>query len=140
MRTDLVAQAQAIRAATISAVTAVTSDDGRLRISVLYPDWTAGDHAVGDIYRAADQVWECYQAYNNAVYPDIKPGSTAWGTFSRPLHGSSPDTAMPWVRPTGAHDMYRTGEYMMLDGTLWLCKQPTAYSPDEYAAAWERQE
>lgn len=137
MRNDLVTQAQAIRAATMSAAAGVTTDDGRLRISVLYPDWSAGAHAAGDIYCASGQIWECYQSYDNAVYPDIKPGSVAWGTFNRPLHGSSPDTAREFVRPTGAHDMYHAGEYAIYDGKLHLCKQDTAYSPDEYAAAWE---
>lgn len=140
MRSDLATQAQAIRAATMSAVASVTTDDGRLRISVLYPDWSAGTHAVGDIYCAAGQVWECYQAYDNAVYPDITPGSAAWGTFNRPLHGSSPDTAREFVQPAGAHDMYHAGEYAIYGDKLYLCKQDTAYGPDEYAAAWETAE
>lgn len=140
MRSDLVTQAQAIRAATTFAAASVTSDDGRLRISVLYPDWSAGAHAVGDIYCASGQIWECYQAYDNAVYPDVKPGSAAWGTFSRPLHGSSPGTARKFVQPTGAHDMYHAGEYAIYGGKVYLCKQDTAYNPDEYAAAWDAAE
>ena len=45
---------------------------------------------------------------------------------------------MPWVAPTGAHDMYLTGDYMVwTDGTVYLCKENTAYSPEDYAAAWE---
>ena len=82
-------------------------------------------------------MWECIQAYDNAVYPDIVPGGAAWGTFHRPLHATSPDTARPWVQPTGAHDIYKAGEYMTLDGVLYKCLQDTAYSPAEYAAAWE---
>lgn len=137
MRNDILEQAKAIRAATLRALGHITEDNERLLVSVLHPRWTAGSHAVGDIYTAKGQVWECIQSYDNAVYPDIVPGASAWGTFHRPLHGTSPDTAMPWVQPTGAHDIYKAGEYMTLEGTLWLCKQGTNFSPTEYAQAWE---
>ena len=139
MRNDLVTQAQAIRDATAIAVSSVTGDNDRLRISALIPDWSPGEHAVGDIYCADGQVWECYAAYDNAVYPDIKPGNSAWHTFNRPLHGTSPETARHYVAPTGAHDMYHAGEYMIYtDGKLYVCAQDTAYSPSDYAAAWEK--
>lgn len=137
MRTDIMEQAQAIRAATLRALGHVTEDNERLMVSVLYPKWAAGSHAVGDIYTAEGQVWECHQAYDNAVYPDIVPGSAAWGTFNRPMHGTSPETAWPFVAPTGAHDMYKAGEYMTQEGTLYRCLQDTAFSPAQYAAAWE---
>lgn len=137
MRTDILEQAQAIRAATVRALGYVTEDNERLLVSVLYPKWTAGSHAVGDIYTANGQVWACFQAYDNAVYPDIVPGSAAWGTFHRPLHATRPETARPFVAPTGAHDIYKAGEYMTLEGTLYRCLQGTAYSPQQYAAAWE---
>ena len=66
----------------------------------------------GDIYitNEPDQVWECFAAYDNAMYPDITPGSTACGTFNRPLHGTTRETAREYVAPTGAHDMYNAGE------------------------------
>lgn len=137
MRNDILEQAKAIRAATLAAAAHVTDDTDRLGIRVLYSPWAAGAHKVGEIYTAQGQVWECHQAYDNAVYPDIIPSGTAWGTFNRPLHGKTVDTAMPFVAPTGAHDMYHAGEYMTLDGMVYLCKQDTAYSPADYAAAWE---
>lgn len=137
MRTDILEQAQAIRAATVRALGYVTEDNERLLVSVLYPKWTAGSHAVGDIYTANGQVWACFQAYDNAVYPDIVPGSAAWGTFHRPLHAAKPELARPFVQPTGAHDIYKAGEYMTLEGVLYKCLQDTVYSPTEYVAAWE---
>ena len=40
--------------------------------------------------------------------------------------------------PTGAHDMYKTGEYMIwTDGNTYKCIQDTNFSPEEYAQAWE---
>ena len=116
----------------------VTDEDVRIRASALYPDWSAGAHAAGESCNAGGQTWECYQAHDNAVYPDIAPGNAAWYTFWRPLHGKSTSTARAWVQPTGAHDIYRAGEYMIwTDGKVYKCLSDTAYSPGEYGQAWE---
>ena len=116
---------------------AVDDDDKRIRASGLYEDWTAGSYAVGDIRNADGQTWECYQAHDNAVYPDIIPGNAAWYTFWRPLHGKTPETARPYVPVQGSHDMYQAGEYATLDGTLYKCLQTTSFSPEEYPDWWE---
>lgn len=135
-------EAAAVRADIESLFAASTmDDDGKIKIDFLCPAWSAGNHTKGENYTAAGQTWECYQSYDNAVYPDITPGNPAWYTFNRPLHGKSPETARPWVAPQGAHDMYHTGEYMIYtDGFMYKCLSDTNFSPDEYAAAWEKQE
>lgn len=118
----------------------IETDDQKLRASGLYEDWTPGNHTKGEIYNAFGQTWECYQDYDNAVYPDITPGETAWYTFNRPLHGKTRETARPWVKPTHAEDIYRYGEWMIwTDGTYRKCiaENGTSYSPEEYPAAWE---
>ena len=130
--------ALAYRAAIDRAAAAAATDNERITISVLYPDWTAGTHTVGEIYNAGGQTWECFAAYDNATYPDVNPDNAAWRTFNRPLHGTSPATARPFAQPTGAHDMYHAGEYMIwTDGKTYRCRSDTAYSPVDYAAAWE---
>lgn len=116
----------------------VTTDDQKLRASGLYSDWAVGSFSAGDIRNSGGQTWECFQAHDNAVYPDIRPGNTAWYTFWRPLHGKSPTTARRWVAPMGAHDTYKADEYMIwTDGSVWHCLLETAYSPVEHPAAWE---
>lgn len=128
----------AYRAAIDRAAAAAATDTERITISVLYSDWTAGTHTVGEIYNAGGQTWECFAAYDNATYPDVNPDNAAWRTFNRPLHGTSPATARPFAQPTGAHDMYHAGEYMIwTDGKTYRCKSDTAYSPEDYAEAWE---
>ena len=112
-------------------------DDARIRVSGLYELWIAGKYEVGDIRNSGGQTWECFQAHDCAVYPDIKPGSDAWFTFWRPLHGKSPETARPFVPVQGAHDMYKIGEYAVFEDALYKCVQDTAYSPADYAPAWE---
>ena len=117
---------------------AVDTDDKRLRASGLYKEWKEGAHPKGEIYNADGQTWECFQEYDNATYPDICPGQTAWYTFNRPLHGTTPETARPFVPVQGAHDMYHAGEYMVwTDGTIQRCKEDTNFSPEDYPQAWE---
>lgn len=117
----------------------VTDDEERIKVSVLYPEWEAGKHEVGEIYNADGQTWECFQAYDNAIYPDIAPENSAWFTFNRPLHGKSPETARPFVKPMGAHDMYHAGEYTIwTDGLIYRCVVDTVYTPEEIAPAWEK--
>ena len=118
----------------------VDDDDKRIRASGLYEEWKEGTHTVGEIYNANGQTWECYQAYDNGIYPDIVPGTAAWFTFNRPLHGKTPETARPWVQPTHSMDIYKKGECMIwTDGVTYRCIAPngTDYSPDVYPAFWE---
>lgn len=125
-------------------------DDAIIQCSGLVDDWKSGNHLVGEVYntrsgvhaegREWEQTWECYQAYDNAVYPDIVPGNSAWYTFNRPLHGKSPETARPFVKVQGAHDMYHSGEYMVwTDGSIYRCLTDTNFSPEEYPNVWEKQ-
>ena len=107
---------------------------------VMCKAWAEGKHTAGEVYEADGQIWQCIQDYDNAVYPDIIPGGAAWGTFHKPYHGTTTETAMPWVAPTGAHDIYKDGEYMIwADGTVQRCVRDTAYGPDSDFDAWEVQ-
>lgn len=116
------------------------TDDEKIRVSALWPEWAAGNHTAGEVYNADGAPWECYQSYDNATHPDIAPGGSAWQTFNRPLHGTSRETARYFVQPTGAHDIYRAGEWMIFDRKFYECLQNTAYSPADYAQAWEKRE
>nr|DAH51214.1 MAG TPA: hypothetical protein [Caudoviricetes sp.] len=114
--------------------------DEIIRCSALYPEWTAGKHTVGETFLVGGEPWTCFQAYDNAVYPDIAPGQNAWYTFNKPYHGTSRETARQFVHPTGAHDMYKAGEWAVQGGKFTKCVQDTSYSLEEYAAAWEVEE
>lgn len=118
----------------------VLDEETKIAASGLYEPWALGQYEVGDIRNNAGQTWECHTAHDNAVYPDITPDNPqTWATFWRPLHGKSGATARPWVKPQyGTTDMYHTGEYMVYtDGKVYRCLSDTAYSPEEYAQAWE---
>lgn len=124
----------------LMATTPPMNEDEKLRVSGLYYNWQSGKYEVGDIRNYAGQTWECHQAHDNAVYPDIKPDNPqTWATFWRPLHGKSKETARPWAKPwAGTTDMYRAGEFMVYtDGKVYRCKADTVYSPEEHGQSWE---
>lgn len=114
------------------------NDTQKLSLSGLYQDWSKGSYTVGDVRNYGGQTWECYQSHDTESNPDIIPNNPAWYTFWRPLHGTSLETARPFVPVQGSHDMYHTGEYAIwVDGKLYRCKQDTNFSPEDYPQAWE---
>lgn len=143
---------QATRAETLAAVSfarmmlpSVQSSmgaDGTIAVAALYDEWTEGSYKVGDIrlawYGGTHQPWKCRQEHDTTTYPDITPDGSAWRTFWIPFHGTTPETAQNWIAPSGAHDQYEAGEYMVwTNGNTYLCKQATVYTPEEYAQAWK---
>ncbi len=113
-----------------------TTADEIIMCSALYDEWEPGNHIAGDVFCVGGEPWECFQNYDNAVYPDIKPGNSAWYTFNRPFHGTSRETARNFVHPTGAHDIYKKGEWAVQGGKFTECLSDTSYSLEEYSAAW----
>lgn len=126
-------------AKTLLASSPVQDDNEKITLSGLYEEWSLGNYSVGDIRNYGGQTWECFQAHDNAIYQDINPDNeSTWRTFWRPLHGKTIETARPFTPVTNATDTYKAGEYMVFtDGKIYKCLSETAYSPTEYAAAWE---
>lgn len=120
--------------------TADMSVDDRIHSANLAKHWISGRHELNEIctVEGGIQPWKCIQAHDNSNNPDIVPGNPSWGTFWAPYHGTTQETALPWVAPTGAHDMYKTGEYMIFtDRKVYRCKSDTNFSPDEHSQSWE---
>lgn len=114
------------------------TNDQTIENRVLCKAWALGVHAAGTVRSVDGYPYKCIQSHDTKEHPDIVPGSTAWATFWIPFHGTSPETALPFVQPTGAHDMYQPGEYMIYtDGLLYRNKVATDHSPTAYADAWE---
>lgn len=97
--------------------------------------WTEGAYVLGDIRMWDGQPRRCCQAHDSTGNPEWTPAvPSLWA----PFHGTKAKFALPWVQPTGAQDMYKTGEYMVwTDSVVHRCKQDTSYSPLEYAGSWE---
>lgn len=127
----------AYRAAMDTVVEVAREDTATInRVAVLIRPWMPGVYTVDDV-RVYDGIpYRCVQGHDSTQNPDWTPDTepSLWMQY----HGTSPETARPRVAPTGAHDMYRAGEYMIYtDGQMYNCLQDTNFSPTEYAQAWE---
>lgn len=101
-------------------------------------EWQPGAYVVGDVRQRLGAPYKCVQAHDSTANPGWTPEATPalWMQY----HGTTPESARPWIAPTGAHDMYKAGEYMIwTDGRLKKAKMDTAYSPTDYPQAWEDQ-
>ena len=134
---DMRDRLDAIRAAMDSAGATIASDpDAAIAAKDIYRVWSPGVYVVGDVRKHGDNLFMCCQAHDSTANEDWSPDAVPALWFS--YHGTTQATALPWVKPSGAHDMYNAGEYMIYtDGIVYLCLSDTAYSPDEYAGAWE---
>lgn len=116
------------------------NEDKTLAIAcmALFDVWTNGEYKVGDIRTdpATGYPYECIQSHDSIL-------NTTWTIEERslwkPYHSREEKYALPWIKPTGSHDMYKTGEYMIwTDKDIYLCLNDTVHSPAEYSQAWER--
>lgn len=99
--------------------------------------WTPGAYAVSDVVRYNNIPYKCVQTHDSTNNSEWTPSSTPalWMEY----HGTDKTTARNWIAPTGAHDMYKKGEWMIwTDGSLYECLSDTTYSPVDYAAAWQK--
>lgn len=100
--------------------------------------WQPATYIIGDVRQYKGVPYKCVQAHDSTANVDWTPDTTPalWMQY----HGTTPETARAWVAPTGAHDVYKTGEYMIFtDGKIYKCLSDTTYSPVDYSQAWEAQ-
>lgn len=126
-----------IRAALDKHVINISSDTKEINeYAELLRKWTPGNYVVGDVRVYEGMPYKCIQAHNSTGNETWNPSvASLWMQY----HGTSVESARPWVAPTGAHDMYLAGEYMIwTDGSTYKCLTNTNYSPTDYPAAWEK--
>lgn len=110
--------------------------DEVIRCRALAGEWSPGTYQAGDVRALGGVPYRCCQAHDSTGNPDWKPGaaSALWAAY----HGTSPETALPWEAPSGAHDLYKSGECMVwTDGQIMRAVQDTAFSPGQAPDAWE---
>ena len=117
-----------------------SSEDKTLGIQcmALFPVYVQNkQHEVGEVatHPETGYPYECMTAYDGTVQQDWTiDNRTLW----KPWHSRKKEYALPWEQPTGAHDMYHAGEYMIwTDGTVKKCVQDTNFSPDDWPQSWE---
>ena len=127
---------EALQTITIPTLLRGRTDDVLVEMLDYIPEWAEGVYVVGDVRKDASGYPKiCVQAHNSITNPshDITVASL-WA----PYHAKSREHALPFVAVTGAHDMYKSGEYMVYtDREVYKCLQDTAYSPTDYAQAWQ---
>ena len=117
------------------------SEDKTLGIQcmALFEPWTKGNYKVGDVRKdpKTGYPYECITQHDSVSNPDWTiDNRTLW----KPWHSKSPEYALPYEAPTGAHDIYKVGEYMIYtDKNIYKCIQDTNFSPTDYPQAWEKQ-
>lgn len=113
------------------------SEDKTLVIatSEYFKEWTPDIYNVGDIRTRNGKPYECMLAHDSTVNVDWTIDvRTIW----KPYHSRKKEYAIPYEAPTGSHDIYKTGEYMVwTDGNVYKCLLDTNYSPADYPQAWE---
>lgn len=100
--------------------------------------WKPDTYAMGDVRMFEGNPYKCVQAHDSTSNPNWTPVITSlWMQY----HGTTKDTARPWIAPMGTHDRYKVGEWMIwTDGLYYFCKADTTYSPMDYPAAWDKYE
>lgn len=110
--------------------------DDVIGVAAVLPPWKEGSHTAGNVVQHNGQPWRCLQDHDSTGNADWCPGKapSLWGAY----HARSAARALPWQAPTGAHDTYNKGEYMVWsDGVTYLCNtDATVYGPDVLPAAW----
>lgn len=96
--------------------------------------WKPGVYAYDDVRLHSGIPYKCIQAHDSTGADWTPLNSPAlWMQY----HGTSKETARPWIAPTGAHDMYKAGEWMIwTDGLAYRCLYDTSFSPVDYPGAW----
>ena len=114
------------------------TEDKTLAIACMsfFEAWTPNAYNVGDVRTdpTTGYPYECIQAHDSIV-------NTTWDinvrTLWKPYHSTKKEYALPYEAPTGAHDMYKVGEYCIIEEHIYKCLQDTNFSPVDYAQAWE---
>ena len=110
--------------------------DDVIAVTEIMPEWKEGAHNADSVVQYNGQPWRCLQTHDstgNATWcPGVAP--SLWGAY----HATSADRALPWVAPTGAHDCYNNGEFMVwTDGAIYQSLiDGNVYSPEAYPAGW----
>ena len=132
----LAAALRRIKREAIAAAPTADPDDV-IADAALLRAWTPGDYAAGDVRVQDGYPYKCCQAHDSTDNPDWDPATNR--ALWVPYHATTAKWALPYAAPTGAHDAYQDGEYMVwTDGQIYRCNTDnTVWGPDTLPGAWE---
>ena len=138
MRTDLVEQAQAIRAG--MQALARTAPDAVLLAQpmAMYDEWSAESvaYVLDDIRQYNGLLYRCVQAHTSQATWPPEDAPSLWTRIADPAQ-EWPE----WIQPTGAHNAYAQGAKVSHNGKHWISGvdantwEPGVYGWTEYAEA-----
>lgn len=123
--------------------TSAFEQDEIIEAAPLLKTWVAGttekpvSYTSGDVRTTGGQPWKCALSHTHRGEDGWDPLSSR--TLWSPYHARKKEYALPYVKPTGAHDAYNKGEWMVFtDGQYYMCKDDgTVHNPNEYPSSWE---
>lgn len=117
MRTDLVKQAQAIRAG--MQALARTAPDAVLLAQpmAMYDEWSADSvaYTLNDIRQYNGLLYRCVQAHTSQATWTPEAAASLWTRIADPAQ-EWPE----WIQPTGAHNAYAKGAKVSHNGKHWI--------------------
>lgn len=117
MRTDLVEQAQAIRAG--MQALARTAPDAVLLAQpmAVYDEWSADGvaYTLNDIRQYNGLLYRCVQAHTSQATWTPEAAASLWTRIADPAQ-EWPE----WIQPTGAHNAYAKGAKVSHNGKHWI--------------------
>lgn len=132
----LAAALRRIKREAIAAAPTADPDDVIADAALLQP-WVPGNYTTGDVRVQDGYPYKCCQAHDSSNNPDWDPVTQR--ALWVPYHAKTAKWALPYVAPSGAHDAYQTGEYMIwTDGQIYRCNTDnTVWGPDTLPDVWE---
>ena len=102
-----------------------------------YALWVPGNYVTDDMRQYGGQVWRCCQGHDSTGNESWYPGNVP--ALWTACHAKDAEYAKNYVPPTGAHDAYQEGEYMLwTDGKVYKClTDNTVHNPVDLPSAWE---
>lgn len=117
MRTDLVEQAQAIRAG-MRALARTAPDEVLLaQPMAMYDEWSAESvaYTLNDIRQYNGLLYRCVQAHTSQATWTPEAAASLWTRIADPAQ-EWPE----WIQPTGAHNAYAKGAKVSHNGKHWI--------------------
>ena len=112
--------------------------DDVIAVAEIMPEWKEGQHKADSVVRHDGQPWRCLQTHDSTGNPTWCPGvaPSLWANY----HATSADRALPYVAPTGAHDAYNMGEYMVwTDSVVYQSNMDgNVLTPEQNPSGWTK--
>ena len=117
MRTDLVEQAKAIRAAMQLTNRYVPDEVAFKQPLAIFDEWSADGVAYikDDIRRFGGKLYRCVQPHTSQATWTPSAAASLWTEISDPT-----EEWPEWIQPTGAHNAYAQGAKVSHNGKHWI--------------------